>query len=109
MPNWLVVQFDAIIYFSKKNLHHIGQRYAIRLIVLVQNNQRDGRIERDLSKLQPQRKWSKTKVSQEQWNKTNVRIQVKPKLNKFHIFLHFRIPRPQKLTRIAEWHGDVDV
>lgn len=31
-----------------------------------------------------------------EWNKTNVRIQVKPKLNKFHIFLHFHISPPKK-------------
>lgn len=84
------------IFFQEKFPSH-GPSHAIRLIVLVQNNQQnDGRIERDLSKLRPQQKWPKTKVSQEQWNKTNVRIQVKPKLNKFHIFLHSHISPPKK-------------
>lgn len=49
MPNSFVVHFDAIIYFSRKFSSYID-RYAIQLIVLVQNQQKYGLIERDLDK-----------------------------------------------------------
>lgn len=83
-----VIQFDAIIYFSRKFPSYCIDRYAIHLIVLVQNNQKYGHIERDLDK---NRNWYKTKVIHANGTKTNVRIQVKPQLNKFHIFLRFHI------------------
>lgn len=86
-------------------------RYAIHLIVLVQNNQKYGHIERDLDK---NRNWYKTKVIHAIGTKTNVRIQVKLQLNKFHIFLRLHIvhhssapplPDSRKIIRIDDVTG----